>query len=82
MDGLSLTCHAAKHSLYKNNLTPEEIQMLENLPLCKLSRAKCYELAVQAGNWNLTKLHLDTAPQRVNMATGSDKVTALMMFGH
>jgi ankyrin repeat protein len=56
--------------------------MLEKLPVCKLSKENCFIRAVVEENWYFAKLHLDTAPQRVNTATKSGGVTALMKFGH
>jgi ankyrin repeat protein len=79
----SLTGHAARHCIYKQDYTAQERRRLEQeRPPCSLSRNKCYELAVKEENWYITKLHLKEAPQRVNTSAGRVGVTALMNFGH
>jgi ankyrin repeat protein len=79
----SLTGHAANHIVYSHNYTAAKRLRLEQIETpCTLLRDKCYELAVEQENWYLTKLHLDTAPQRVNTPIGSEGITALMQFGH
>jgi ankyrin repeat protein len=80
----SLTGHAAWHNAYYQDVytTEERLDLDQRGPPCSLSTDKCYELAVEERNWYLTKLHLDTAPQRVNTPAESEEVTALMQFGH